>query len=67
MVLQKGKCGCFVLINKLLFEVNLPYGQYNFTDNWVVDLIPAMDAKSRSFAALCFPETPANFFKEWNV
>ena len=27
------KCGCFVLINKWFFEVNLPYDQSNFTVN----------------------------------
>ena len=33
MVLQRGTCGCFVLINKLFFEVNPPYGQSDFRVN----------------------------------
>ena len=31
--LQRGKCGCLVLIKKLFFEVNPPYGQSDFTVN----------------------------------
>ena len=33
MVLQKGKCGFFVLVNKWIFEVNPLYGQSDFTVN----------------------------------
>ena len=33
VVLQRGKCGCFVLIIKWFFEVKPPYGQSDFMVN----------------------------------
>ena len=38
-----GKCGCLILINKRLFEVNLPYGQSNFMVNPTLWSISLMD------------------------